>query len=91
MSLKYSELDYLNDSRIPPTYTCPTGYVLIDRYCELIPNMSCPPTYTMNNGICTKTSSNTMTNTLSSNTMVENNCPVGFERRGIGQTCYPIV
>lgn len=102
MSLKYSELDYLNETRIPPTYSCPTGYTLIDKFCELIPNMSCPPTYTLNNGICMKTSSNTVpimestSNNVpivesTSNTvpMTSNNCPSGFER-GADQMCYPI-
>jgi len=56
MSVGYTELDYINESRIPPTYSCPAGYVLIDRYCELVPNMSCPPGYSLNNGICMRQS-----------------------------------
>ena len=77
MSLKYSELDFLNETRIPPTYNCPTGYTLIDRFCELIPNMSCPPTYELINGICMKKSGpvmETVSNTVPSVT-VSNTVP----------------
>jgi hypothetical protein len=56
-SLSFTELDFLNETKIPPTYSCPAGYVLIDKYCSLIPNMSCPPGYSISNGICMKTSS----------------------------------
>ena len=98
MSIGYTELDYLSESRIPPTYSCPNGYVLIDRYCELIPNMSCPPGYTLNNGICMKQSSSNvaqapspMAQAPSPMAPAPSPCPAGYKRSVVDQMCYPIV
>jgi len=94
-SLSFTEIDYLNESRIPPTYSCPTGYILLDRYCELIPNMSCPPGYSLSNGICMKGTPSPQSPVPPPMSPVPPPmspvpCPDGYTRRE-DQLCYPIV